>query len=317
MTLASLSTTSMPVNALVIGYGSIGKRHADLLSGMGHCVAVVTHQSGLNSVRCFDDTSRALATWRPDYVVIASRTSEHWQMLKLLIDECFRGRVLVEKPLFDRPLSLPIHGFSLIAVAYNLRCHPLLRKLKNLVDASERVATATIYVGSYLPDWRPDGDYRLSYSAVKEQGGGVLRDLSHEIDYSSWIFGRWRRLTAAGGRLGDLEINSDDAYTLLMETERCQLVTIHMNYLDRRPRREISVNIDSRTVHVDLIRNVMMIDGISESVPVDRDDTYRTEHELMLSGCVEFLCTLEEATDTVQSIEAAEHAAASHSWVAR
>ena len=142
------------------------------------------------------------------------------------------------------------------------------------------------------------------------------------ISVTNWImrygfFGPWRRLTASGGRLGPLEIDSDDAYTLLMETQRCPLVSIHMNYLDRVPRREVLVNTDRHTVRVDLINNAIWIDGAQESVNVARDDTYRTEHQAMLAGKVEGLCTLEEALETLVTIEAAERAAASHSWIAR
>ena len=179
------------------------------------------------------------------------------------------------------------------------------------------MVTANIHVGSYLPDWRPNADYRQSYSAKRDQGGGVLRDLSHELDYALWLFGPWRRLTASGGRLGPLEIDSDDAYTLLMETQRCPLVSIHLNYLDRVPRREILVNTDQHTVRVDLINNTIAIDGVRESVTVARDDTYRAEHQAMMSGNAEGLCTLEEAMETLVTIEAAERVAASHVWIAR
>ena len=120
-----------------------------------------------------------------------------------------------------------------------------------------------------------------------------------------------------GGHLSHLEIDSDDVYTLLMETRRCPLVSIHMNYLDRVPRREILVNTDQHTIHVDLIHNTIAIDGVQESVIVARDDTYRAEHQAMLAGNVEGLCTLEDAMEALVTIEAAEHAAVSHTWIAR
>ena len=304
------------MKALVIGYGSIGQRHARLLTELGCQVAVVSRRS-IDFAPCYSDLTRALADWQPEYVVVAGRTSEHHRVIEFLAKHGFRGRVLVEKPLFDHPTSLPHHSFSLVAVAYNLRCHPLLTKLKYLLDDSAQLVTANIYAGSYLPDWRPGTDYRQSYSAKRDQGGGVLRDLSHELDYAFWLFGPWRRLTASGGRLGPLEIDSDDAYTLLMETRRCPLVSIHMNYFDRVPRREIWVNTDRHTVRVDLIDNTLAIDGVQESVNVARDDTYRTEHQAMLAGNVDGLCTLEEALETLVTIEAAERAAASHTWITR
>jgi predicted dehydrogenase len=219
--------------------------------------------------------------------------------------------------LFDKPIVLTAHAFSHAVVAYNLRCHPLLARLKALLDGSNNLATATIYAGSYLPDWRPNADYRLSYSAKKNEGGGVLRDLSHELDYALWLFGPWRKLTASGGRLGSLEIDSDDAYSLLMETERCPLVSVHVNYLDRTPRRGISVNTDHHTIRVDLINNTLEINGVQEAFSVARDDTYRAQHKAILAGDIKGLCTLGEAMETLFTIEAAEQAALSHNWIQR
>lgn len=300
--------------ALVIGYGSIGQRHSRLLAELGCHVAVVSRRS-IDFAPHYSELSQALSDWQPEYVVVAHRTSEHHQAIESLVKHGFQGRVLVEKPLFDRLSALPRHSFSLAAVAYNFRCHPLLTKLKSLLDHSAQLVTADVRVGSYLPAWRPDTNYRQSYSARRDQGGGALRDLSHELDYALWLFGSWRRLTASGGHLSHLEIDSDDSYTLLMETQRCPLVSIHMNYLDRVPRREISVNTDQHTIRVDLTKNMMAIDGVEESVTVARDDTYRAEHQAMMSGNAEGLCALEEAMKTLLTIDAAERAAMSHTWI--
>lgn len=302
--------------ALVIGYGSIGERHARLLNELDAEVAVVSRRSIDFSPR-YSDLTQALSDWRPEYVVVADETDRHYQSIKTLVQHGFHGRVLVEKPLFDRVSKLPCHGFSMAEVAYNLRCHPLLTRLKSLLDDSPQLLTANIYVGSYLPDWRPDTDYRQSYSAKNEQGGGVLRDLSHELDYALWLFGPWRRMTASGGRLSPLEIDSDDAYTLIMETQRCPLVSIHMNYLDRVPRRDILVNTDQHTIRVDLIESTITVDGVQECLTVERDDTYRAEHRAMMSGNVDGLCTFAEAMETLVTVEAAERAASSHTWIER
>lgn len=305
------------MKVLVIGYGSIGQRHSRLLTELGCQVAVASRRRSIDYSPQYSDLAQALSDWQPEYVVVADRTSEHHQTIETLIKQGYHGRMLIEKPLFDAPALLPRHYFSLAAVAYNLRCHPLLIKLKSWLEDSAQLVTASIYVGAYLPGWRPKIDYRQSYSAIKKQGGGVLRDLSHEIDYTLWLLGPWRRLTASGGHLSPLEIDSDDAYTLLMEMNRCPLVSIHMNFLDRIPRREILVNTDIHTVRVDLINNTLATDGVEESVMVAGDDTYRAEHQAMLVGNSEGLCTLSEAMETLETIVAAERAAVSHTWIER
>ena len=311
------SNKGMPLlKVLVIGYGSIGQRHARVLMELGCRVAVVSRRS-IAFEPSYSELSQALSVWQPDYVVVANRTSEHFQTVEGLTQYGFRDFLLIEKPLFDQSAEVPRQNFSCIAVGYNLRCHPLLRRLKSFVNNACNILTAHVYVGSYLPHWRPDADYRQSYSAKQEDGGGVLRDLSHELDYVLWLFGCWHKLTAHGGRFSGLEIDTEDAFSLLMETECCPLVAIHMNYLDRVPRREIIVNTNQHTCWVDLIKNKITFDGIEESVTVARDDTYRSEHTAMLEGNIEGLCTVEEAMETLVTIQAAEQAVLSRIWIER
>jgi predicted dehydrogenase len=301
---------------LVVGYGSIGQRHARLLTKVG-CHVAVASQKPVDFSPHFSDLTHALEKWQPEYVIVANRTSEHDQAIEILSGQDFSGRVLIEKPLFDRVKEFPRHRFSMTAVAYNLRCHPLLMRLKSILDGTSHIATANIYVGSYLPDWRPNTDYSESYSAKKSEGGGVLRDLSHELDYTLWLFGEWMRLTALGGHFSGLEIDSDDAYTLILETKKCPLVSLHMNYLDRIPRREISVNTDRGSLHVDLIGNTLTINGTQESIEMHPDHTYLAEHQNMFAGRIEGLCSLEEGMEILRMVEAAERASQSHTWISR
>ncbi|MCT7968537.1 Gfo/Idh/MocA family oxidoreductase [Laspinema sp. D1] len=301
---------------LVVGYGSIGQRHTRLLKELGHSVAIVTRYL-TNYSPWYPNLEKALHGWNPDYVVIANRTSEHYDSLSVLAETQFEGLVLIEKPLFSKYLDIPAHKFTQAAVAYNLRFHPLLQQLKSIIATSPQVITVNIYIGSYLPDWRSTIDYRQSYSAFTEQGGGVLRDLSHELDYVKWIFGDWKCLTARGGKFSDLEIKSDDVYSLLMETEKAALVSLHMNYLDRTPRREIIVNTVDQTIEVDLIQNLITINGHQSLIPINPDSTYIAEHQAILARDRSTLCTLEEATQTLQTIEIAEKTAIFYTWIQR
>ena len=323
---APLSNSGRPVGngevesailrALVIGYGSIGQRHSRLLSELGCDVAVMSRRT-VAFQPLYSDMPTALIQWQPDYVVVANTTGEHEETLAALIGHGFQGLLLVEKPLFMHKADIPDHIPARTAVAYNLRFHPVLLKLKTLLSGAGNLFTATVYVGSYLPDWRPETDYRQSYSATQREGGGVLRDLSHELDYVHWLFGPWRRITASGGHVSSLEINSEDAYSLIMETEHCPLVSIHMNYLDRMPRRELVVNTEHLTIRADLIANTLTINGSSKSFHVGRDDTYRAQHHAMLNKQLEGLCSVTEAIETLETIGAAEKASAAKIWIER
>ncbi len=300
--------------ALVVGLGSIGARHVRILSELGCAVSVVSRRpvEGYDRYSGLDDALQQVA---PDYVVIANETAAHMDTLQHLATSGYEGMVLLEKPLAVNPVKLPEHRFRRAAVAYNLRFHPVLSALHEVL-AEEEIIAAQVYCGQYLPDWRTGTDYRHSYSAKRALGGGVLRDLGHEIDYMAWLFGKWRRLTALGGKLGGLEIDSDDCWGVLVEYERCLVATLQINYLDRPGRREIVVNTKKHTFRADLKSATLECDGRISNMPCQRDDTYRAQHIAMLSDddAARF-CSLEEGVLVMKFIFACETAASNGRWV--
>jgi len=302
------------MKALVIGYGSIGNRHARLLTSLGCEVAVLSSRNIDIPVR-FRTLTEALS-WQPGYVVVANRTSEHYRTLVALAEHGFSGTVLVEKPLFHHEATLPSLGFERVYVGYNLRFHPVLQRLQSVMK-NEKLISAECYVGGYLPDWRPDTDYRDCYSADIKLGGGVLRDLSHELDYLNWLLGGWERLIAAGGHYSSLEIESDDAWVIMMSTRKCPLVSVQLNYLDRAARRRILINTDNHTIEADLKNGSIMFDDQLEEFMSVRDYTYTEQHRAILDNRSEFLCTIEEGIDVMRMIHAAEQSVKKKKWISR
>lgn len=304
------------MRAVVIGHGSIGARHARILTEIGCDVSVVTSRPQSVS-NAFPTIEYALQASEPDYVVIANKTSEHRPTIEFLAKSGFRGRVLIEKPLFDSCLPLPPNQFSSFKVAYNLRFNPALRELKEML-LEEDVISLSVHAGQFLPDWRRDRDYKQSYSAKRSEGGGVLRDLSHELDYLLWLFGPWSGLSAMGGHKSNLQIDSDDIFVLLLQMKRCSIATIELNYLDRVARREILINTQKCTLNLDLIQNTFTRDGGAPRIwPVERDLTYRLQHLAMIEGDDSVLCTPAEAMQVLELIEAAEHASGHQEWITK
>ena len=304
------------MKGLVVGYGSIGKRHAEVLSGLSLDLAIVSRYP-VSGFRSYTDLAQALSDWEPGYVVIANRTHQHMAAIKTLAKHGYDGRVLVEKPLADHPDTLPEVRFSRFSVGYNLRFHPLLQELKQQVEAFGPIVNASVYVGSYLPDWRPGVDYRTTNSSSRAHGGGVLRDISHELDYIQWLFGSWIMLCSAGGKLSALEIESEDVFSILMKCQQCPLVTVQLNYLDRRPRREVIVNTERHTFTLDFIANTLCRDRDSKSIELARNDTYRDQHLAMLGEGSQILCSPDRALETVGLIEAIEESAKKGAWIHR
>jgi predicted dehydrogenase len=301
------------MKACVVGYGSIGSRHARILKQLGCDVAVVSRRPEVHPVS-FINIAEAIDQHLPDYVVIASRTSEHADDIAALINSGFSGQVLVEKPLSATPHQISDNQFSGSYVAYNLRFHPVIARLKSLLNHVSLIAVHA-HVGQYLPDWRPQSDYRTSYSAKSSEGGGVLRDLSHELDYLTWMLGSWTRLAALGGHLSSLEIDSDDIASILMETTKCPIVTVQLNYLDTKLRREIIAITEKGTYRACLVSGTIEFEAEKESYDVNRDDTYIAEHEAVIANNTDVLCTFHEAIKTMEFIGAVEKSINTNSWI--
>lgn len=301
------------LRALVVGYGSIGSRHARLLTELGMRVAVVSHRD-VNQYRTYKTISAALKAEDPEYVVIANKTNEHFDALMQFIDYGFSGNVLIEKPLFDKTQKIPKHNLKGIFTAYNLRFHPIIQGLHRILRGAKPLSMQ-VYVGQYLPHWRPEIDYRKNYSANRAEGGGVLRDLSHELDYLIWMLGGWEKVVAIGGHYSNLQIDSEDVVSIIFAARNCPVVSVQLNYLDRSYRREIIVNTDDFTVYANLISGILRVNDQTEYYRVHRDYTYRAQHRAVINNELDSLCTAEEGLEIVRFIESIEQSIINESWV--
>ncbi len=290
---------------LIIGYGSIGRRHHDVLRSLfqNATIDIASVHRETAEYRTFDDVRNPTVY---DYFVIASETGAHLDQLKKLEAMVCNKIILVEKPLFSE-----YHDFqsthNRVYVGYNLRFHPLIEKLRQLA-VNHRFTTVNIVVGQYLPDWRIGVDYRASYSASRERGGGVLLDLSHEIDYVQWLFGPIGSIRAKGGKISPLEIESEDFTAFIGKTGQGVMTTVSLDYLSRIPIRRIYANSDDSTCICDLVDGTMRIrsQGMdSEEVfqtTIERNGTYAAMHADILMHGGGNACTIKEGLEIMQTI---------------
>jgi len=301
------------LRSLVVGYGSIGARHAGVLTELGCNVSIVSSRT-TSDYPCYATLGVALESTSPDYVVVANRTCEHYQTLLELVELNYQGTVLVEKPLFNEPMPPFQSNFAHCFVGYNLRFHPVVQKLAQALNG-EKIISAQAYVGQYLPRWRPGSDYRQSYSANKAQGGGVLRDLSHELDLMQRLLGPWEKLGSLMGHHSHLDIDSEDVVAIMLATEYCPVVTVQLNYLDRITHRDIIINSDNHTYRTDLIHGIFQVDESKEELVVERDATYISQHRAVLNGDYTTLCSFAEGLTVVEMITAIERSAQDDGWI--
>jgi predicted dehydrogenase len=213
---------------LVVGLGSIGRRHARLARSIvpGLQVVALRHRDAGNASepgidRCVSTLADALA-FRPQAAVIANPASQHLEVAMALARAGIH--LLVEKPISNATRGVTelieeCRGRELtLMTGYNLRFLPSLRKFQQCLAVRRvgRILSVRAEVGQFLPSWRPGSDYRQAVSARAELGGGVLLELSHEIDYLRWLFGEAAWVGAVERRQSDLEIDVEDTAHIVL-----------------------------------------------------------------------------------------------------
>ncbi len=235
------------MKALFIGLGSIGKRHLRILNQIKSVENICWRSSkGRRSgdlerkygIKTFKDLERALEE-KPNFAIISNPTSLHVETALSIA----RADIpfLIEKPVSDRlegieTLKKVVDEKNLpVLVGFQLRHHPGYKKLLQLISSGEIGQPLSLqgYVGQYLPDWHPDDDYRLSYSAKKDLGGGVILDLCHEIDIAISILGDVFKVSCFCDHFSDLEIETEDMADIILEHQGRKLSHMHLNYIER------------------------------------------------------------------------------------
>jgi predicted dehydrogenase len=302
---------------LICGLGSIGRRHLRHFRALG-VPRIDAYRTGLATLpeqgqpapdRVFKDLEQALAD-RPDAVVVANPTSLHLATATAAVRA--GADVLIEKPLGDRLEGVPALRDEaaargrIVAVAHNLRYHPMLREIRGWTRDGGPFGSALIArikFGAYLPAWHPWEDYRRAYAARRELGGGVALTSIHEIDYALWLFGPPERALALPCGRRPLGTGVEEAAGFLIRHASGVLTTVSLSFFERISTREIEIAFENATVRADLLSGEILIlrpDGSSErrgsGEPFDFDQTYRRQAEAFLSA-VERRCAAQTSLD--------------------
>lgn len=250
------------MKVVIIGLGSIAKKHISALRIIDPFVDIVAYRSSASAERV--DGVRNIFSWqdilyeRPDFIIVSNPTALHFNALQKIKD--FQIPLFIEKPLFDK---LGVNEKSLVKafkelgtptyVACNLRFLHALQRIKELLE-NERINEVNVYCGSYLPDWRPGLNFRNIYSANKEMGGGVHLDLVHELDYLYWIFGQPIDTKITLKNNSSLHISAYDYANYLWEYKEFCISTI-LNYYRPVPKRSMEIICDSGIYNIDILKN--------------------------------------------------------------
>jgi predicted dehydrogenase len=256
------------MKVLMVGLGAIGQRHLRNLRALlgpelevlawrkRRLAHVLTPQMQIAknadleteyNIRAFGELDEALAQ-KPDAVVIANPTSDHVPVaLEAARASC---HLFIEKPLSHTSDGLDelhqlVEQKKLVAfVGYQMRFHPCYGRVKELLDQNAIGALLAVRMqfGEHLPGWHPYEDYRESYAARRELGGGVVLTQIHDLDIALWLFGMPRRVFALGGHWSHLEVDVEDTASMLLQCEysgRALPVHIQQDYLQKPPQRSV------------------------------------------------------------------------------
>jgi predicted dehydrogenase len=313
----------------IAGCGSIGMRHLRNLIDLG-AQRIVAYDP--------DPTRRALAAGlgatpvehlddmlddHPTVVLVCAPPTEHIPIAERAVRS--GAHVFIEKPLasdltaVDAFVQLVESADRRVGVGYNLRFHPGLLFVKQLLDDHliGRILFLRAEYGQYLPDWRPGRDYRMAYSARAELGGGIILDASHEFDYVRWLAGEVVSVAAAAGVFGDLEITAEDMAAALLRLHSGALAEVHVDALQRSYTRTCTVVGTEGTIECDLrgdVRAYVARDGqwSVHPIKVDLNATYVDELRSFLSCVTEGTgppCGLQDAIATLRLALAVKEAA--------
>ncbi len=215
-----------------------------------------------------------------DAVFITNPTEMHLNTLIAFHD--IGRNFFIEKPVvslsqIEVARSFSVRDDSVYYVACPLRYSSVIQWIKNNICRDEIISVRSIS-SSYLPEWRPNQDYRKSYSAHKNMGGGVSIDLIHEWDYLVYILGWPRRIFSMIGKVSDLEIDSDD-YAIYIAEYIDKIAELHLDYFGRKPIREVTILTREETIIGDLINNRIQLLKAENTIEFyeGRDDYQKRE----------------------------------------
>jgi predicted dehydrogenase len=289
----------MKKKVLIIGYGSVGRKHASILKKFSNIskIYILTKQIclGFKKLNYFHQIKKI----NPDYIIICSRTADHLKHIRYIEKYFSKKIILVEKPLFHKYKNFLVKN-NKIFISYNLRFNPIVSFLKKIKNKN-KFYSAKLLCSSYLPDWRKNRNYAQTYSAKKEMGGGVLLDLSHEIDYIQWIFGKINSLEYAKIlKISNLNLDVEDYAHIVGRIKKLN-ITVDLNFFSKLNYRIIFLDSNLLSIQGDLLKNELIIfnkkNSQSKKIRFKKINTYYQVHKSILKESFSKLCSYEQGKE--------------------
>ncbi len=240
------------MKALIIGYGSIGRRHIENLSKLPHMDIIVCTKRKIdnflkkNNCNIISSIDVSLKEF-PDFAIVCNETHLHISTATKLAKN--KIPFFIEKPLghslsgTKKLLELVQKNNLITLVGCNLRFHPCILEINSILKKNLLGKIISVHAenGSFLPEWHPYENYSKGYAAKKNLGGGVVLTCIHELDYLCWLFGKVKNVMSITGKYSKLNIDVEDLSAILMEFENEIIGELHLDYFQKPSSRHCKI----------------------------------------------------------------------------
>jgi predicted dehydrogenase len=309
---------------LIIGLGSIGKRHLNNMLTLGYTdIAIVSSKNILphpfEHLIVYKNVQEAVTAQHFTSAIICVPTAQHIQILQ----QCLQANIqhiYLEKPVSHNNNNiqqiLTQYPNANIYVGFDMHYDIGLQKVKSLLKEYiiGNVIAANAQVGQYLPDWRPHEDYAKGMSAKKETGGGVILDLVHEFDYLYWLFGSAKTIAAMYKNSGSLNIETEDVAEVLIQFNQGVLATIHLDYLQQTLVRNCLITGSKGSIHWDLTKSLVSWISLDKKIHefnytgFERNDRFlQIMKDFLLNNKNEFTTNFHQGIESLNMVLAAKY----------
>ena len=315
----------IPNRILICSLGSIGSYYVSLIKKNWPEISLGVYRTGKGKIcnkieyvdKVFNSYKEAI-NWGPDACILSSPASSHLD--QALIFAKSEIPLLIEKPvgisldrldLWEELIELNIK--VPIFIGYIFRSNPCAHFLKQRLLKQDIgvLIEADFYCGSWLPDWRPSQNYQESVSSRKELGGGVLLELSHEIDLVLWLLGEIKIIGSNISNTRSLNIDVEDRVLITGIDSNNTLITIRLNFCTKPQKRITTFRGTKGELVWDIIKNKVTISRGSNFIDnkifdISKDDIFKSQLETFfhaIDGYKNSLCTLKESLNVLEVIK--------------
>ena len=284
---------------LIVGYGSAGKRYHKIIKKKFYPIELKIFSLNKNNKdSIFLKNKSEIKNFHPQLSIICTPATKRVEIIKFLIE--LKSHLLIEKPLASnlkeaKRISNYLKKKNLIIkIGYNLRFLNSLNTLNNFIKSQKlgKIYFVDIFAGQNLLEWRKNSNYKNTVSAKKQLGGGVLLELSHEIDYANWIFGDFSRIFCKIFKVSNLKIDVEDTAKFLLFSKKKYSINISIDFCRKNRIRKCYVTAENGNLIWDGLKNKLLFFNILKKKWINVsfkintiNDTYFLQLKEMIKLC--------------------------------